>query len=293
MVMAFRDHGIYLHIVHPVSQSVMLNPGSVNPNLIRYGDIDNNGTITHDLSTESNATTLASEVKEKLFYKPSKFSSVREFIYNYILIGHRYSYNDSNGRSGIAWSTLEPYTLIFVASDIFTDKRGQSGTIMHELGHTLALGHGGPYESKDSDGVWQEYILYNDSDDHYNYERKFKPHYLSLMNYNYQSGYIYDAEGNDILDYQSCVPLNRILDEDNLNETKNFLSSLTCSGTQVSKIENKYYWPVLSSIEEKWDTIESTDDRINWNNSLFDIEDIVKVNINPNYDGNYTRLCAL
>jgi CSLREA domain-containing protein len=67
----------------------------------------------------------------------------------------------------------------------------QSGTLMHEFGHTLGLGHGG------ADGV-------ND-----------KPNYLSVMNYNLMG---YDVVPNRPLDYSSAALPT--LDENALVETE-------------------------------------------------------------------------
>jgi hypothetical protein len=69
-----------------------------------------------------------------------------------------------------------------------------AGTFMHELGHTLGLGHGG-----DQLGV------------------NYKPNYYSVMNYTWQTGYPWQSPGSWRLDYSPIAlpPLN----ESNLNET--------------------------------------------------------------------------
>jgi len=64
----------------------------------------------------------------------------------------------------------------------------QAGTIMHELGHTLSLPHGGAYTD-----VPGSYVL--------NFEPNCKPNYQSVMNYLFQVDLLQDASGNQILDY--------------------------------------------------------------------------------------------
>ena len=72
-------------------------------------------------------------------------------------------------------------------------QRDQAGTFAHELGHTLALGHGG------SDGI------------------NYKPNYLSIMNYEWQTvGLTDSATGISRLDFShSALPT---LDEQSLSE---------------------------------------------------------------------------
>ncbi len=71
----------------------------------------------------------------------------------------------------------------------------QAGTLMHELGHTLGLRHGG-------------------GDDVLN-----KPNHLSVMNYSFQLTGLQDTSGNRFLDYSRfSIPL----DERALNESQGF-----------------------------------------------------------------------
>lgn len=72
----------------------------------------------------------------------------------------------------------------------------QSGTFMHELGHSLGLTHGG--------------------NDHGHY----KPNYLSVMNYAFQ---VSSLIGNRSLDYSRCSMME--LNENNLSETKGMSNS--------------------------------------------------------------------
>ena len=69
---------------------------------------------------------------------------------------------------------------------------GKAGTMMHELGHSLGLQHGG-----------QEGTL-------------FKPNYFSVMNYNYQFSGV-QRQGLDQLDYSRVAVAG--LSEASLSET--------------------------------------------------------------------------
>ena len=65
----------------------------------------------------------------------------------------------------------------------------QAGTVMHELGHTLSLPHGGAY----SDGLPNSYAL--------TLEGNCKSNYQSVMNYMFQVDLLTDSSGNPVLDY--------------------------------------------------------------------------------------------
>jgi len=75
----------------------------------------------------------------------------------------------------------------------------QAGTIMHELGHTLGLPHGGEYND-----VPGSYVL--------TFEPNCKPNYQSVMNYLFQVDLLQDASGNQVLDYseQNLSALNEL-----------------------------------------------------------------------------------
>ena len=105
--------------------------------------------------------------------------------YRYGIYGHIRDGGGSSGRAkgggnflvtlGASGWGNDPVT----GHDVGTFKQ-QAGTFMHELGHTLSLGHGG------GDG------------------KNFKPNYLSVMNYSYQTGWITnDSIPEGRLDYSS------------------------------------------------------------------------------------------
>ena len=110
----------------------------------------------------------------------------------------------------------------------------QEGTIMHELGHTLGLKHGG------DDGI------------------ELKPNYFSVMNYLFQD----DTIERD-LDYSIC---NIVLDEGALNEWKGIEDICKISRQSV-------YFTTASCIARQGDELNFgelrhiiTNMKINWNN---------------------------
>lgn len=108
--------------------------------------------------------------------KGSYFPSRRTRIFHYALFAKRKDGDQSSGTSRGFPASDFMVTLGTVTPDGGT-RLQQAGTFMHELGHNLGLRHGG------SDGV------------------SYKPHYFSLMNYNYQVFGLRRGGEIDVLDY--------------------------------------------------------------------------------------------
>jgi len=116
-------------------------------------------------------------------HRARHFASNRQGYFHYALMSHRYTYrdgdtvyDDSSGQAQIRGGDL------IVSLYCYGSEDNVAGTIAHELGHNLALLHGG------------------DSD------INFKPNYNSVMNYAYQfDGIDIDCKppGDHVLDYSS------------------------------------------------------------------------------------------
>lgn len=124
--------------------------------------------------------------------KDANQDSVRQFAFSYLLVVHRYG-SEENESSGIA--RAGNFTTKGLGQDFIMSLGGfrssghykgtveeQAGTLMHEYGHVLGLGHGGRIG-----GVA----------DHENY----KPNYPSIMNYEWQLTGIKQVKGDPVLDY--------------------------------------------------------------------------------------------
>lgn len=128
----------------------------------------------------------------------------RKFVFHYAIYADELLGTGSSGRAELPGNDLAITLGSFRTPGFFGDgpptRRNEAGTFMHELGHNLALQHGG------GDGV------------------NCKPNYLSVMNYTRQTEGMITAQ----LDYSDAVLPT--LDEDDLNE---FLGIQGPGGAQV------------------------------------------------------------
>jgi hypothetical protein len=149
-------------------------------------------------------TNLPSQVDDPAFYalKRSKFNPNRAAVFRYGIIAQPPV--DGLGKAILSGGQAE------IGGNDLVEFNHDGGTLMHELGHTLNLHHGGEVDAN------------------------CKPNYVSVMNYDLQFG-IPQNGGGAILDYspprfaggRGVVPLIT-LDENNLDE------SLVLDGTDVS-----------------------------------------------------------
>ena len=125
--------------------------------------------------------------------KDSYFDARKTAVYHYMIWANQYGTSSSSGLSfGIPASDFIVSLGTWNGGNGGTDPQ-KIGTFIHELGHNLGLTHGG--------------------DDHTNY----KPNYLSVMNYAFQTIGVYREGSPGHFDYQRFLLPS--LDETNLNET--------------------------------------------------------------------------
>lgn len=198
-------------VIDVFAQAPVSNPdGSQGIDLIVLIDDDIEETPERaDLDTWSEFDDLKSDffgtAAERALSNSDDVLFAKLLAYRYGLYGHIRDGGGSSGRAkgggnflvtlgSSGWGN-DPVT----GHDVGTFKQ-QAGTFMHELGHTLSLGHGG------LNG------------------KNYKPNYLSVMNYSYQTGWIPNPAFTDgRLDYSSQrLPAFAagVLDENDLDETQ-------------------------------------------------------------------------
>ncbi len=127
--------------------------------------------------------------------KNKYFRSYRSEVFHYVLFANQYSGGTSSGRSrGI------PGRDLLVTLGNWSTPGGtvqqQAGTLMHELGHNIGLRHGGQDNTN------------------------FKPHYLSVMSYNYQLVGLNRGRTSGVVDYAGVRAAG--VSENSLSETNAF-----------------------------------------------------------------------
>ena len=154
----------------------------------------------------------------------------------------------TNGPSGIA----NGKDFVVALGGTERTVKQQANTFMHELGHTLGLGHGGPRAALPKN----------------QYEQNYKPNYLSIMNYAFQhDGLRYD-ELDGHLDYSRFQLPD--LDENHLNETIGLNG-----GTQIDGYGTRF-WCLGSNATP----INDANDNIDWNCNYNDAETDIWTDIN-------------
>ncbi|WP_020559982.1 cadherin-like domain-containing protein [Thiofilum flexile] len=186
---AFALHGVNLHVyVNRVTLSRLQESG-----LSRSAFLSDNTPNVLDpdnITINDNIKAGLKEYKEKFGFSSLKTpnqENTRDSIYHYALVGAKfYDKTTALPWSGIA---LSENNAIFISAGInLWSESMQAGTLMHELGHNLGLGHGGPW-FKFTNGVIvvenNGTPKYKDNFDDVNSFNN-KPNYLSIMNYAFQ-----------------------------------------------------------------------------------------------------------
>ena len=187
--------GIALHI--DAGPNSIMNPMTGE----RWGNRSRANSVGHVADLGEFTSSGAYDWSEFNELQRNNFDTARSDVFHYAIYGDRYG-NNGSGSSGIA--RVGSGDQFKGDSFLITDggwgsgagfsHRQESGTFMHEFGHTLGRHHGG--------------------DDDANY----KPNYVSIMNYHWQLGGIPLDYSREALD---------TLDEDNLSEAAGLNTSST------------------------------------------------------------------
>jgi uncharacterized repeat protein (TIGR01451 family) len=162
--------GIQLHLdTGPLfGAGVVNNVNGTNGAIGTIGDLGGGGTKIPEAGNEvldwDGATGRAGTSVYAL--KNANFDRAkRSLVYRYSIFGHQTNARKATGDCTSGWADGIPGVnfIVTMGGGCWTQTRAElAGTFMHELGHTLGLGHGG------GDGVNN------------------KPNYLSVMNYSFQ-----------------------------------------------------------------------------------------------------------
>lgn len=138
----------------------------------------------------------------------------------------------------------------------------QAGTFMHELGHTLGLCHGGPFDLSVPDGQCN---VNN------------KPNYLSIMNYSFQLDGLRKGGSNGVYDYSRFDSIPQ-LDELHLDERVGLNGGSTLNGYGTTWFCGSQHWTNNANGPTNW----------NCNTDLL-FRDIIESDVVDNVNGHGDR----
>ncbi len=134
----------------------------------------------------------------------------RDLVFRYFLWGNRFSFpgctdldNQQYCRnSGISLANRGVNYNFVSGAKVTQSLDSHTGVLMHELGHALGLGHGGPWYA--SEAAARSRTLWSSLDPLYEPGRdNYKPNHLSVMNYSNQSSGLLHFDGRRRFDYNA------------------------------------------------------------------------------------------
>lgn len=224
VVQQFKKHGINLHIDAGSNSTMKYENGKA----VKWRELSSGG---NKVSYEKNFI-LGKNYEHWNEIVTQYLPKNRWNVFRHALFVENFSvYNSKTGKhedSGTGLASAIPGQAFIVSKNtlgenplVLNDNVSYAGTFMHELGHTLGLGHGG--------------------DDHVNN----KPNHLSVMNYYFQTSGLVKKGGKEFERINYSDHELPKLDENNLVESKGIDPK---GKTQEAKLGTKIY----VNLEKKW-----------------------------------------